>query len=210
MYTDLHHMYPTDKVVNNRRSNYPFGETAGEDYMSANGFSKLGACTYPGYKGKVFEPNDEYKGDFARTYFYMVTCYEEKLSDWYQNYGDKEGVQPTIDGSTYPGLTAWQLEMLMSWAERDPVSEKETKRNEAVSKIQNNRNPFIDYPGLEQYIWGDKQQLPFSYAGFDSGVREITRNFALGSSRLYDMQGRRVRHPQKGLYVRNGKKYIVR
>ncbi|MCR4916482.1 MAG: endonuclease [Prevotella sp.] len=210
MYTDLHHMYPTDKVVNNRRSNYPFGETAGEDYMSANGFSKLGACTYPGYKGKVFEPNDEYKGDFARTYFYMVTCYEEKLSDWYRNYGDKEGVQPTIDGSTYPGLTAWQLEMLMSWAERDPVSEKETKRNEAVSKIQNNRNPFIDYPGLEQYIWGDKQQLPFSYAGFDSGVREITRNFALGSSRLYDLQGRRVTDPQKGLYVRNGKKYIVR
>ena len=24
----------------------------------------------------VFEPNDEYKGDFARTYFYMVTCYQ--------------------------------------------------------------------------------------------------------------------------------------
>ncbi len=207
MYTDLHHMYPVDKVVNNRRSNNPFGETDGQSYQSAGGFSKLGKCTYPGYDGTVFEPNDEYKGDFARTYFYMVTCYEEKLPDWYERYAD---VRPTIDGTTYPALARWQLEMLMQWSAQDPVSQKETNRNEAVSKIQYNRNPFIDYPGLEQYIWGDKQQLPFSYAGFDSGVREITRNFALGSSRLYDLQGRRVTDPQKGLYVRNGKKYIVR
>ena len=82
MFTDLHHMYPTDKLVNNKRGNYPFGETNGESYKSANDFSKLGRCTYPGYTELVFEPNDKYKGDFARTYFYMVTCYEEKLADW--------------------------------------------------------------------------------------------------------------------------------
>ena len=87
MYTDLHHLYPTDGFVNNKRSNYAFGETNGESYKSANDFSKLGACTYPGYTGTVFEPNDDYKGDFARTYFYMVTCYEEKLPDWFTNYG---------------------------------------------------------------------------------------------------------------------------
>ena len=206
MYTDLHHMYPTDKVVNNRRSNYPFGETNGESYQSEEGFSKLGKCTYPGYDGTVFEPNDEYKGDFARTYFYMVTCYEEKLPDWYERY---EGVRPTIDGSTYPALTEWQLNMLMQWAAQDPVSQKEIDRNEAVSKIQHNRNPFIDYPGLEQYVWGDKQLVPFSYSAYDSGVRELT--LARTSSRLFDLQGRRVvRHPQKGFYVRNSKKYVVK
>ena len=159
MYTDLHHMYPVDKVVNNRRSNYPFGETDGESYQSAGGFSKVGKCTYPGYDGTVFEPNDEYKGDFARTYFYMVTCYEEKLSDWYEHYED---VRHTIDGTAYPALAQWQLEMLMQWAEQDPVSQKETDRNEAVYHIQGNRNPFIDYPGLEQYIWGSKMDEPFS------------------------------------------------
>ena len=67
MYSDLHHLYPTDKLVNNKRGNHPFGETRGETYKSANGFSKLGSCTYPGFSGIVFEPNDEYKGDFART-----------------------------------------------------------------------------------------------------------------------------------------------
>ena len=160
MYADLHHMYPTDKLVNNKRSNYPFGETNGESYKSENGFSKLGRCTYDGYTGTVFEPNDEYKGDFARTYFYMITCYEEKLPDWYEKYSDS---QPTLDGSIYPGFTEWQLKMLLKWAKNDPVSKKEINRNNAVYALQENRNPFIDYPGLEDYIWGDKQDIAFDY-----------------------------------------------
>ena len=170
MYTDLHHMYPTDKVVNNKRGNNPFGETANPSWKSANDFSKLGKCTYPGYDGVVFEPNDEYKGDFARTYFYMVTCYEEKLPDWYSNYSESK---PTLDGKTYPGLSPWQLEMLMKWAKNDPVSEKEINRNNAVYDIQNNRNPFIDYPGLEEYIWGDKKDEVFSYDNYSSGIQNV-------------------------------------
>ncbi|MBP5219694.1 MAG: endonuclease, partial [Bacteroidaceae bacterium] len=121
MYTDLHHIYPTDGKVNGMRANYPFGETNGETYKSANNFSKLGACTYPGYTGRVFEPANEYKGDFARTYFYMVTCYEEKLADWYA--GNADGVRATIDGTKYPAFQTWQLNMLMEWATADPVSE---------------------------------------------------------------------------------------
>ena len=160
MYSDLHHMYPTDGYVNNMRGNYPFGETNGEVYKSANNFSKLGACTYSGYTGRVFEPADEYKGDFARTYFYMVTCYEEKLADWYSKNSESRA---TIDGSTYPAFQSWQLNMLMAWAKADPVSEKEKNRNNAVYGIQNNRNPFIDYPGLEQYIWGSKTDVAFDY-----------------------------------------------
>jgi len=163
MNTDLHHIYPTDGFVNGKRANYPFGETNGNEYKSANDFSKLGTCTYPGYTGIVFEPADEYKGDFARTYFYMVTCYEEKLADWYSSNSES---RPTLDGSTYPGFQTWQLNMLMKWAKNDPVSEKETNRNNAVYTIQNNRNPFIDYPGLEEYIWGTMTTTAFSYDNY--------------------------------------------
>ena len=165
MYTDLHHIYPTDGFVNGKRANYPFGETSSPTYTSANDFSKLGPCSYSGYTGTVFEPADEYKGDFARTYFYMVTCYEEKLHDWYTNYSSTDVVH-VIDGSTYPGLQTWQLNMLMEWAKNDPVSEKETARNNAVYAIQNNRNPFIDYPGLEEYIWGTMTTTAFSYDNY--------------------------------------------
>ena len=166
MYTDLHHIYPTDKFVNGKRANYPFGETDGNTYKSENNFSKLGACTISGYSGTVFEPNDEYKGDFARTYFYMVTCYEEKLADWVTNYGGDTDVDEVLDGNTYPGLTTWQLNMLLKWAKNDPVSQKEIDRNTAVKNIQGNRNPFIDYPGLEQYIWGSKVDDTFSYDNY--------------------------------------------
>lgn len=152
MYTDLFHLYPTDGKVNGMRSNYPFGETDGDNWKSAKGFSKLGKCKTPGYSGTVFEPNDEYKGDFARTYFYMATAYEDRISSWNS---------PMLSGDPYKAYKPWALEMLLRWAAEDPVSEKEIKRNEAVYKIQKNRNPFIDYPGLEQYIWGTKVDVPF-------------------------------------------------
>lgn len=211
MYTDLHHLYPTDGFVNNKRSNYAFGETNGESYKSANDFSKLGACTYPGYTGTVFEPNDGYKGDFARTYFYMVTCYEEKLPDWFTNYGTKEGVSQTIDGSKYPGLRDWQLEMLMKWSKNDPVSaDKETPRNNAVYTIQNNRNPFIDYPGLEEYIWGSLKDVAFSYDHYQSPTAIITIQAERSTKDgvMYNLAGQVVDKSYKGIVIMNGKKVM--
>lgn len=209
MYTDLHHMYPTDKLVNNRRGNYPFGETDGDSYKSAGNFSKLGSCTYSGYSGTVFEPNDEYKGDFARTYFYMVTCYEDKLPNWYDNYED---ARPTLDGNKYPGLSSWQLLMLMKWAANDPVSRKEVERNEAVYGIQNNRNPFIDYPGLEQYIWGDLMDTAFSYDSYQNpaGISEVSVKSEV--KEVYNLNGQRVKDSkmQKGIFIKNHKKVLVR
>lgn len=216
MYTDLNHLYPTDGFVNGKRSNHPFGETNGESYKSANDFSKLGKCTYPGYTGTVFEPNDEYKGDFARTYFYMVTCYEEKIADWYTAYGvngngeTKAAVMATLDGKAYPGLSSWQLEMMMKWAKNDPVSEKEINRNNAVYDIQENRNPFIDYPGLEEYIWGDKKDVAFSYDNYTSGIATIPVSVK-NTTDIYTISGQRVKgHLPKGIYIRGGKKFVVK
>lgn len=220
MYTDLHHMYPTDKVVNNKRSNHPFGETNGESYKSANNFSKLGKCTFGGYSGTVFEPNDEYKGDFARTYFYMVTCYEEKIADWYTNYGvngtngeTKNAVMATLDGKTYPGLSEWQLKMLLEWSKRDPVSEKEIHRNNAVYSIQKNRNPFIDYPELEQYVWGDKKNEAFSYDNYQapSGVPVIWVQTEPVDD-MYNIQGQRIKNKKsyRGIFVRMKRKILAK
>lgn len=159
MYTDLFHVYPTDGYVNNRRSNYPFGETAGETYQSSGGFSKLGKCTVSGYSGTVFEPADEYKGDFARSYFYMATCYEDKIASW---------SSPMLSGDSYTAFSSWALQMLLRWAAQDPVSEKEIARNNAVYGIQKNRNPFIDFPGLEQYIWGSLTSAAFDPDNYEN------------------------------------------
>ena len=168
--TDMFHLYPVDSYMNSVRNNHPFGENNGEKFTSAGGYSKLGVCTYEGYSGTCFEPNDEWKGDFARTYFYMVTCYEGSLPTWYTENADSyEGAKATFDGNTYPGLSTWQLSMLLKWSRQDPVDSIEIKRNEAVCVIQHNRNPFIDYPGLEEFIWGDSTLQAFAYGGFEEG-----------------------------------------
>ena len=152
MYTDLFHLYPTDGYVNNRRDNYPFGEVGNASWISTNG-SKLGASSFPGYSKTVFEPIDEYKGDFARTYFYMVTCYEDVVSSWNCD---------MLAKNKYPAFTSWAQNLLLKWSREDQVSQKEIDRNNAVYAIQNNRNPFIDYPQLAEYIWGDSIEYVFN------------------------------------------------
>lgn len=143
MHTDLFHLYPTDGYVNNRRSNYPFGEVSNATWTSQNG-SKVGNNTSPGYNGLVFEPIDAYKGDFARSCFYMSVRYYGQDNSWPGS--------PMTNGSQ---LEPWALELMMEWHEQDSVSDKEINRNNAVYAIQENRNPFIDHPEFVEAIWGD-------------------------------------------------------
>lgn len=211
MVTDLMHIVPTDGYVNGRRSNYPFGETNGERYKSENNFSKLGESTVNGYSGTVFEPNDEYKGDFARIYFYMVTCYEKNVSTWSSD---------MLAKNAYPAFTTWALDMLLRWAEEDPVSKKEIDRNNAVYDIQHNRNPYVDYPGLEQYVWGDMKDVAFSYDNYSTGITVVVPTKEPSEVDVYTITGVKVRSGiekdkatdglGKGIYIVGDKKYVVK
>ena len=209
MNTDLFHVYPTDKLVNNKRSSLPYGENNGENYKSNGGFSKIGKCTLSG-SGAVncFEPNDIYKGDFARTYFYMVTCYENEVTSW-----NNGALGVTLDGSKYPAFTTWQLNMLMKWAQNDPVDQpivKETPRNEEVAKIQKNRNPFIDYPGLEEYIWGSMKDVAFSYDNYQqpTAIMTVKTEHRYNDGVMYNTSGQVVDKSYKGIVIVNGRKFF--
>lgn len=166
MHNDLFHLYPTDGKINGYRSNYPFGECDGGNTLHSKSLGKLGNSTFPGYSQKVFEPDDEYKGDFARSYFYMATCYENRFSSFKSD---------MLAGNSYPGYKTWAINLLLKWHRQDPVSEKEINRNNEIYKNwQYNRNPFIDYPQLAEYIWGDKVGEPFTFSS--SAIDE--NNFA--------------------------------
>jgi len=148
-YSDLHNLYPSDAVANTEKSNYPLGEVVGEPEYK-NNVVKVGANGFPGYNGTVFEPADEYKGDFARDYMYVVTCYQDYANNWRST-----GTQSMLlGGSAYPVFKPWAINLLLKWCRQDPVSSKEINRNNAVYSFQNNRNPFIDHPELAEYIWG--------------------------------------------------------
>ncbi len=164
MVSDIVHVLPTDGYVNNRRSSYPLADVNSVTYSSKNDYSKLGSCKVDGYSGTVFEPNDEIKGDMARIYFYMATCYQDKISNW-----TKGESQKVFGNSSYPGLRDWVLAMFMRWSKQDPVDDVEIARNNAVYEVQGNRNPFVDYPGLEDYVWGDMTDVAFSYDNYAGG-----------------------------------------
>ena len=160
MYSDAYHLYPTDGKVNGQRSNFPFGECANGTslgtYNGVKALGKLGTSTFPGYSGRVFEPDDQYKGDFARSYFYMAAAYNDRISGWNSD---------MLAHNSYPAFSDWAVNLLLKWHRQDPVSQKELDRNEAVSAQQKNRNPFIDHPELAEYIWGDKKDQPWSSSG---------------------------------------------
>lgn len=171
--TDLFHMYPTDGYVNNQRSNYAFGECSGGTTLvngSNKGKGRLGTSTFEGYTsvGTVFEPNDEFKGDFARTYFYMVLAWCNFNKSTYSFTQEAAGAKMFNDDFTasgHFGLTDYSVALLMKWHRQDPVSRKETDRNNAVQSIQGNRNPFIDYPDLAEYLWGSHAGEVFHIGG---------------------------------------------
>ena len=146
-YTDINHLYPSDGDANMAKSNHPLGEVSTASFD--NGVTKVGSpkTGQGGGSNSVFEPDDRYKGDFARTYFYMACAYQNYT--WKYTY--------MLTNNSWKSLNDWSIDLLCRWARNDAVSDKEVSRNEAVQKHQNNRNPFIDFPELFEYIWGNRQ-----------------------------------------------------
>ena len=164
-YCDLFNLYPADATANGRKSNNPIGVVDG-NVAYTNGVTKVGKST--SYRADslitVWEPADQWKGDFARTYFYMATCYSHMTSLWTTS----EGLL-TVDPNSPLLMRPWVYNLMLEWAEADPLDEIEQQRCEAIFSIQGNRNPFVDYPDLCQYIWGEKTDVQF-YTGEENGA----------------------------------------
>ncbi len=143
-------VWPTDGYINNMRSSFPFGEVGTISRSSANQFSKLGSSKIEGYSGTVFEPNDKWKGDFARMYFYAVCKWN--TTSWTGN--DAPTTFLTSRTSPNFGLTNYGIKLFTKWHAQDPVDQWELDRNDHVQALQYNRNPFIDHPEWATKIWG--------------------------------------------------------
>ena len=84
------------------------------------------------YVGTVFEPINAYKGDIARAQLYMITRYQESMVAW-KNNGNADAV---LNGTTYPSLDDWYIQLLLKWHNQDPVSPKEINRNNKNTRRQ--------------------------------------------------------------------------
>ena len=195
--TDLFHVVATDGYVNSMRSNYAFGEVSSATYTSQSGcklgtaksitisntmINLSGSTTQSCSTSTVFEPMDEFKGDFARGYFGTLLKWEANST--YNNFAQESPgaamFQTSFDAAHYYGLTGYSVALLLKWHREDPVSPKEIDRNNGIQSTQGNRNPFIDYPILAEYIWGKYAGETFSRdnavgsfeAGFTPGVSD--------------------------------------
>ena len=77
--------------------------------------------------------------------------------------------------------------------------------DKGVYGIQNNRNPFIDYPGLEEYIWGDKKDVAFSYDNYATSIQDILtaglREGKQSDTSIFGANGQLRRSYQRGLNI---------
>ena len=145
----------TTKEYNDAGSDY--------DYLAGNllGYSKTFGGTV-----KVFEPQDDDKGDIARAIFYMMARYN------YLSGSDSDGIDsgnPNLE--IVNDITSWKnegyvsttsttgkngiLQDLLEWNKLDPVDQYEIHRNNLLfNNYTKNRNPFIDFPEWADAIWG--------------------------------------------------------
>ena len=158
-YNDLFNLNPSNSSANSSKGSWPIAVVDGSTTYS-NGVIKVGkSSSRPGGVIDAWEPADEYKGDFARSYMYMVTSYEDLSAKWTGNSVNQ------LDNNTYPVFEQWTVDLFLRWCAQDPVSQKEIDRNNEIYKIQGNRNPYIDYPLMAEYVWGKLMAVPFTPNG---------------------------------------------
>lgn len=99
------------------------------------------------YNGPTGNPGT-WKGDVARACFYMAVRYN--------------GLN-VVNGNPIETIIGQigDLTTLLSWNQIDPSDDFEMNRNNYIYTWQYNRNPFIDYPNLADYIWGANVGQPW-------------------------------------------------
>jgi len=130
---DVHHLFPTNSVVNSARGNLPFwtvqNHSSADIYYTSEPWQSYRGSDGNGHT--VFEPADQHKGNVARALLYFYVRYNDSL----------------IQGGVN------MLPILLQWHAADPVDAAEVTRNQAVFTWQTNRNPFVDHPEFVNRIW---------------------------------------------------------
>lgn len=111
---------------------------------SSRGNKDYGLTDYNGPTGTL----GSWKGDVARSVFYMDVRYNA-LS--------------VVNGNPVDATVGQlgDLATLLQWSMQDPSDDFELNRNNYIYTWQQNRNPFIDYPTLANYIWGTNAGQPW-------------------------------------------------
>lgn len=138
--SDAHHLRPAEQNLNSDRGSKQFGEVP---TIASNIVPQAGSTSYDNLcylQGNYFYPGKGYRGATARILMYVET-----------RWGDNYNLNFVIGAGDCK--TIGDIETLMKWHYQEPPTAEEMRRNEAVFKIQGNRNPFIDHPEFATKIY---------------------------------------------------------
>ena len=128
--SDAHHIRAENGQENSSRNNKNFGTTTS-------------ATVYAGPSNS----QGSWHGDVARSLFYMAV----RFNGLNVVNGDPSEYLPS---TTTSSGNIGDLATLLNWNTTDPRDDFEMNRNNYIYTWQMNRNPFIDYPLLVNYIFG--------------------------------------------------------
>lgn len=166
--TDFHNLFAANASGNQSRGNKNYGYANLLDPIYIDRTVDDGNDGYS-YDEFIFEPADIDKGRLARAIFYMATMYKDDEIDDVNNITMK-GLKIVEDPVSYVSgnncaFAIGNLSDLLEWNMDYDVDYLEMQHNLSVFKdkdnidgyAQGNRNPYIDYPGLVDYVYGDKK-----------------------------------------------------
>ncbi len=159
---DMHHIRPSDAVVNSTRSNDKYGNVSGG--KAVYGRTPASGCLGGYSGGSYFEPLDNVKGDVARICLYV----------WIR-WGSAWGADSITE-------VFQSVDVLLAWMELDPVDTWELGRNEVIQDIQGNRNVFIDYPEYAWLIFGKEVPSDMVTPSGEASEGACDHNFSVTSS----------------------------
>ena len=165
--TDFHNLFAANASANGSRGNKNYGNA---DKTASNYTNRTSNNGYDGYSfAQAFEPGDKDKGRLARAIFYMATMYKDPEVDTVNNI-NMQGLAIIEDDVSYVAgnrcdFCIGHLSDLLSWNNNFDVDYLEMQHNISVytstdnpdGAAQGNRNPFIDYPELVDYVYGSKK-----------------------------------------------------
>ena len=166
--TDFHNLLAANASANSSRGNKNYGvaDKTADSYQ--NRTTQNGKDGYS-FDAINFEPADKDKGRVARAIFYMAMMYKDDEEDTVNGITMK-GLRIVEEPVTYVqgengAFAIGNLSTLLDWNKKYPVDYLEMQHNISVYKdespfehmAQGNRNPFVDYPGLVDYVFGENK-----------------------------------------------------
>jgi endonuclease I len=153
---DYHNLALTQGTrVNSRRSDYPLDIVVKDTLVLTSAlYGKNASNSF------CFEPQSNFKGNAARAMFYQMVTYNGMDN---HSWG--------LDSLLFNAKLQKQA-VLKAWAAADTPDNFEIARNELIYSVQNNRNPFVDFPKWIECIDFSKIVLLNKCQAFSSKINE--------------------------------------